>query len=117
RSKQEQQVVEARAELTAMQAEYHAMVNRLRADVAEQYTEIERTRAQLALFVSAIIPQGRATLEAATASYKVGRVEFLTVIENQAALYNYETEYFRALADFATSLAELERVVGEEVLP
>ena len=115
-SRQDQQVNEAQAELAALQAEHHTMVNRLRADVAARYAELERDRAQLALFVKSIIPQGRAALESATSSFQVGRVDFLTLLENQATLYSYETAYFRALADFAKNLAELERIVGEEVL-
>lgn len=114
--RQDQVASETRAELAALEAEHHAMVNRLRAEVAGRYAELERDRAQLALFVKSIIPQGRAALESATSSFQVGRVEFLTVLENQAALYTYQTSYFRGLADFAQSLAELERIVGQEVL-
>jgi len=117
RDRQDQQVAEAEAELAAMQAEHHAMVNRLDARVAEAYTVLERERARLALFVRAIIPQGRAALESAAAAYQVGRADFQTLLDNQATLYDYERAYFRSLSDFASSLAELERLVGAEVLP
>jgi outer membrane protein TolC len=49
-------------------------------------------------------------------SYQVGKGELLAVLENQATVFTYETDYFRALSDFAKNVAELERVVGEEVL-
>ncbi len=88
----------------------------LRAEVARLVSELERQRAQLAVYVKAVLPQGQASLASATASYQVGKTEFLTVLENQATLFSYETEYFRALSDFAKTLAELERVVGREVL-
>jgi cobalt-zinc-cadmium efflux system outer membrane protein len=117
RRKQDAYVTEARADLAALWGEYRARANEVRAETARLYSELERQRAQLALYVKAIIPQGRASLASATASYQVGRVEFLTVLENQATLFTYETEYFRALSDFATTLAELERVVGKEILP
>lgn len=116
RRRQDQLVLEARAELAAQESERHARGNEIRAEVAGLYSELERQRAQLALYVRAIIPQGRAALASALASYQAGRVEFLTVLENQATLFNYETEYFRTLTDFATTLAALERLVGEEVL-
>jgi outer membrane protein, heavy metal efflux system len=115
-SRQDPAVTEARAKLAALQAERDAMVNRLRADIAERYAELERTRAQLALFVKSIIPQGRAALESATAAFQVARADFLTLLENQMTLFDYETGYFRALVDFAKNLAELERIVGQEVL-
>lgn len=116
RRRQDQQVAEARADLASLEAERATRRNEIRADVARLYSDLERQRAQLALYVKAIIPQGRASLTSATASYQVGRVEFLTVLENQATLFNYETEYFRTLSDFATTLAELEQVVGQEIL-
>lgn len=114
--KQDQQVVEASAQLAAAGADRAARANGLRAEIARMVAEIERERTRLALETKAILPQSRAALASATSSYQVGKVEFITVLENQATVFSAETEYFRALSDFATMVAELERVVGEEVL-
>lgn len=116
RSKQDQLVVSARDDLSALEAEHDARRNEIRANVARLDAELARQRAQLGLYKISIIPQGRASLTSALASYQVGRVEFLTLLENQATLFNYETQYFRVLTDFAKTLAELERVVGKEIL-
>lgn len=110
-------VAEARGELAATEADLQARRDEIQSEVARLHSELERDRAQLALYVKSIIPQARAALGAATTSYQVGRVEFLTLLDNQATLFSYELEYFRLLADFATKLAELEQVVGAEVLP
>jgi outer membrane protein TolC len=114
--KQDQYVTEATAELSALEAEHQDRVNALRARVAELHADLERARAQLALFVKAILPQASTLLSSATASFQVGRVDFLTVLDNQSTLYSYETGYFRALSDFATKLAALEAVIGKEML-
>ena len=116
RRKQDQAVVEAEAELSAEVAGHHARVNQLRARVAELVSDLERDRTQLALYAKAVLPQARAALEAATTGFQVGRTPFQTLVERQATLFNYETEYVRALTDFATSLAALEQTVGQEVL-
>ncbi|MGI9188739.1 MAG: TolC family protein [Longimicrobiaceae bacterium] len=115
--KQDLRVKEATADLAALEAERAARANEIRAEVARDYADLERDRAQLALFVMSIIPQGRAALESATAGFQVGRVDFLTLLDNQATLYGYETAYHQALSDFARRLAELERTVGGEILP
>lgn len=115
--RQDAEVTAARADSGAFEADREARANDLRVEVARLVSELERQRTQLALYKSAIIPQGRAALTSATASYQVGRVEFVALLENQATVFNYETEYFRVLTDFAKTLAELERVVGAEVLP
>ena len=109
-------VREAEAQLSALEAEHHAKANELRAQVAKLYADLERDRAQLGLFAKSIIPQGRASLESATAGFQVGRNDFLTLLDNQTTLYDYETAYFRSLTGFAQGLAELERTVGEEIL-
>ena len=116
-TKYNQLVAEARAELTAVKAEHQALVNDLRAKTAALYSDAERDRAQLALYMKAILPQGRGALRSATVSFQVGRADFLTLIGAQATLYNYETQYFRAVTDFAKSIAALEETVGQEVLP
>jgi outer membrane protein TolC len=114
--KQNQLVTGADAELAALHAEHTAKVNQIQAEVARLVSELERSRAQLALYVKALLPQSRASLTSATDSYQVSRVDFLTVLDNQATVFNYETEYFRVLSDFAKNLAELERVVGKEII-
>ncbi len=114
--KQAQQLGEARAEVAAAEAERDDRENALRADVARLHAELERDRAQLALSVKAILPQGRAALAAATANYQVGRADFLSLLDTQATLFTYEMNYFRVLCDFAKTLAELERVAGEEIV-
>ena len=114
--KQDQLLAEARSELAALEAEHHEHTNALNAEVARLSAELERDRSQLALYVKAILPQGQAALASATAGYQVGRADFLTLLDTQATLFEYETSYFRVLSDFARTLAELERVIGEEVI-
>ncbi|GAC1479455.1 MAG: hypothetical protein NVS1B4_24020 [Gemmatimonadaceae bacterium] len=116
RRKQDQGVVEAEAELAAAQAEHRSQQNALAADVARRYADLERSRSQIALYVTAIIPAGRAALATATASYGVGRTDVLSVLNNTALLLTYERDYYAALTDFARNLAAIERMVGAEVL-
>jgi cobalt-zinc-cadmium efflux system outer membrane protein len=116
RRKQDQLVAEADAQLAALHEEHRTKVNEINAEIARLVSELERERTQLALYVKAILPQGRATVTSATASYQSGKADFLTVLDSQATVFAYETDYFRALSDFGKNLAELERVVGHEVL-
>ena len=116
-ARQDQVVAEQDAEVASLHAEHDAKVNQLRADVARLVSDIERARAQLALYVTAILPQGRASQAQATVSYQVGRVDLLTLLDTQTTLFRYETEYYRTLSDFAKSVSALERIVGKEVLP
>jgi len=115
-SRQGQEILEARAELSAMEADKRAQINTIRAQVAKLVSNLERERTELALYTKAILPQGGAAATASLASYQSGKTDLLTVLDNQNTLFTYQTAYYRALADFARSLAELKQVVGGEVL-
>lgn len=117
RRKQSQGVVEQAAVLDDHRARHHAMVNDLNAEVASLAAELRRTRDQLELLDDGILPQARAGMESSTAAYRVGRVDFLTLLDAQVTLYRHELDYHRLLTDFAENLAALERAVGTEVLP
>ncbi|MBA2686284.1 MAG: TolC family protein [Gemmatimonadaceae bacterium] len=114
--KQDAESAAAHADLEALEAEHRSAVDSLKAEIATSVSDVERSRTQLALSMSAIIPQARATLASATASYQVGRVAFSSVIDAQASLFTIETAYWLSLTDFAKSLATLRRTVGAEVL-
>ena len=115
-SRQQQEILEARSDLVATEADRRAQINSVRAQVAKLVSDIERERTELALYVKAILPQGSAAASASLASYQAGRSDLLSVLDNQSTLFTYQTAYYRALADFAKSLADLEQVVGGEVL-
>lgn len=114
---QDQAVAGARAELAALEAEHHRQLNALRAEVARLHAEAERARTQLALLKAVVLPQAHATLAAGAVSYQAGQAGLSVVLEARAAVFNQETAYYRALSEFAKAIAELELVVGGEVLP
>jgi outer membrane protein TolC len=49
------------------------------------------------------------------ASYQVGTVDFLSLLTNFSTLLNYEIDYYRQLADYQTSLAQIEVLTGTDV--
>jgi cobalt-zinc-cadmium efflux system outer membrane protein len=114
--KQDELVRASEAELASARAELLESSNRVRAEVGGLHAELERIRGQLALFSKSIIPPAQAAIASATASLETGRIELLTVLERQNTLLEYQTAFERLLADFAQKIAQLESVVGVEVL-
>ncbi|HEX9698164.1 MAG TPA: TolC family protein, partial [Acidobacteriota bacterium] len=55
------------------------------------------------------------SLESATAGYEVGRVDFLTVLDNVVTLLTYQLEYERQRADYLQAIAALEEHVGRSL--
>ena len=115
--RQDQVLAESSAELSALQAEHRAVVHSINARIATLASDVERSRTRLALYVKGILPQSRAAVTSSLASYQSGRSDLLTLLDLQNTVFTSETEYFRALSDFAKAVADLDQVVGTEVLP
>ena len=69
------------------------------------------------LYRGSVVPQARAAVQASLSSYRVGRVTFMTLVDNQMTVNRYETETYRLLADCYEAVGELEALVGREVRP
>jgi len=115
-ARQDPQLAEARADLAALEADHVTQRNTLGVEIARQVGVAEQSRTQLALYTIAILPQGRAGVDAALASYRAGRGDLTTVLTAQSALFASEITYARAMTDFAKAIAALEQIVGTDVL-
>lgn len=114
---QDQSLVAEQADLAAVGADLHGERAMLLAEVARLHAELERARSALALLVKAVIPQSAAALDAALSNYQAGRTEFTTVLDAQATLFNSQASHLQQLNELAKRLAELQQVVGTEILP
>lgn len=66
----------------------------------------------VSLYGTTIIPQATLSLESAMAGYEVGKVDFLTLLDNLMNLRNYELSYYEQLSNVEKAIAALEPLVG-----
>jgi cobalt-zinc-cadmium efflux system outer membrane protein len=85
------------------------------ADIAARTAEYEHARERLALFEKEIVPQARQTVSSLLAGYQVGRSGFSDLLRAQLTLFQYQGQYWQALARSQQVLAELAAAVGGEV--
>jgi outer membrane protein TolC len=71
----------------------------------------------LDLYGNAIIPQSTLALESSISSYRVGTVDFLSLLSNQQTVLEYEMKYYEVLVDYYKSLVALESITGEKLTP
>lgn len=76
--------------------------------------DFEQAREQVSLFETGIIPQSRQTVASMFAGYQVNKVDFLNLVRAQLTLYNYETQYWKALTTANQTMAKLVAAVGKE---
>lgn len=96
-------------------ADLTAQRNRIAFAVQEAYLKVQAQQKLIELFNDVIIPQAQQTVDASASGYRAGSVDFLTLMDNWRKLLNFELMYHRALADMEQAVAELQRVVGQEV--
>lgn len=68
------------------------------------------------LIKNALIPQARYTFSAAKASYSVGKVDFLTLLDSLLTLQENELELQSELAEHEKAIARLEGILGATLL-
>ncbi len=112
RQRRHAMVAEAMAETNMASHELDMLRNTIRQNIADSLARLERNRRMAELYRSAVIPQARGALDAAMAAYRVGKGDFMNVIDSQLALFNYERQYYEAVAEHQMVLAQLEGVVG-----
>ncbi len=98
----------AAADLVEMRAQVEGRIGELLAD-------LERARALIRLYRQEVLPQAEANVESALSSYRVGTVDFLTLVDAQMTLNQYEQDLYRLLAEYGTAIAELEMTIGREL--
>jgi outer membrane protein TolC len=110
--KQKAKVSERELGVKAIEAEYENVINTVLSDAESILADLERNRKRVELYKGGILLQAQQSLESAHAGYRVGKVDFLTLINNWMMLQNYELQYFFALSNFYKNLANYELAVG-----
>ncbi len=106
---------ESSSETTMAAEELHDLKNRIRYEIRDNLAQMDRDRRLVTLYRSGIIPQAEQALASALIGYQVGKVDFLTLLDNRVTLFNYEQGLFTAKAAYMRELATLEAVVGEDL--
>ncbi len=114
KSKQEQKVAAARADLQSSEAQYRAMKNEIQFMITDMFTMLQRVERQLDLYRTGIIPQARLQVNSALSSYRVNKADFMTLLDSQMTAYKYELEYHQALTEYEKNVATLGTAVGKE---
>jgi len=112
-SKQDRAVDQRNAEWIEQKYQLHDQQNRVASQVQQAITDYRRGGEQTRLFQQEIIPQARQTVDAMLAGYQVGKVDFLSLIRAQTTLYDYETQYWKALSAANQAMARLIAAVGD----
>ena len=108
-----------RQEAAAMKQMAQADVAAMRADtrgkIGEAYADLTRARNLARLYRTTVLPQSEATVASALSAYRVGGVDFMTLLDDQMTVNKYRQELYTLYADQGKAWAELEMLTGREL--
>jgi outer membrane protein TolC len=107
---------EAAIKIEASQEGYKNIENNTLSRVNELFFEVKTASEEVGLYKYSLIPQAEQSLKASEVGYLAGKVDFLNLLDSERMLLQIRTGYFKAVADLGKSLAQLERVVGKNLM-
>jgi outer membrane protein TolC len=114
-AKRDPRVAEAEAMRDQTSAMYQARLNELDAMLRQQVAAAEQALKSARLYETGLLPQARLTADASLAAYRVGRMDFFTLLDSRMTVFNAEVGYAASLAAYHKALAELEFLVGKSL--
>lgn len=115
RSKQREGVIEASHDLNAARREFDSRMTEVNFQIKQQYLAANASRDLMNLYSKAIVPQSSLALESSMSAYEVGKVDFLSMLDNFIYVLDYEVNYYQELSNFETALARLEPLVNTDL--
>jgi outer membrane protein TolC len=113
KSKQHQAISEASENVISAEKTRDGRLNQIRLAVRQQYLAAKAAEKLMSLYAKGVIPQSSLALESSMASYQTAKIAIQPVIENITTLLDFETGYYRQLADYQIALARIESLTGE----
>jgi outer membrane protein TolC len=109
-----------RDEMLAMQSmaetDLAAMRIETGARIVEMHADLTTARTLASLYRKEVLPQAEANVQSALAAYRAGSVDFMTLLDARMSLNRYREELLSFVATEGRTWAELEMLVGQELL-
>jgi outer membrane protein, heavy metal efflux system len=112
RSRHDAEILEAKAQVSAQKAELEAQKALVFQEIQEGLIRANTAARLVEIYRDTLRPQAQATLRAASTAYQTDQTDFLNLIDSQNTALDVEYSYYRALAEFDSRVADLERALG-----
>ncbi len=103
---------EMKLNLVGMKQKLTALEDQTRFGIKKHFLALDTAKRSIALYRRSLLPQAQQALNAAQTAYVNGKMDFIGFIDAQRTLLKVQLGEQKALRDYRTALAELERMVG-----
>lgn len=101
--------------LEAAAARKEALGHRLQSELSGAVANLEAAKTTEQITRNRLLPQAELTFKSALASYETGKVDFATLLDAQRQIRNARLALLRAQASQQIRLADIERLLGEDL--
>jgi outer membrane protein, heavy metal efflux system len=115
--KQRYALEESYSRLNGAKQNYRSAQQQAVFQVKDQYLSIQSSERILKLYKTTLLPQAQLTVDASSAAYEVGSVDFLSLLTNLRNLITLERQYYDEMARHEEAIVRLEPIVGKELVP
>jgi outer membrane protein TolC len=106
---------EAESMVSAAQSRTEALANQLLGELAGNLAAFDGARRTATLVETQLLPQSELSLRSALAAYENGKVDFATLLDAQRQIRKAQMDRLKAQVEAQMRLAEIERIVGEDL--
>jgi outer membrane protein, heavy metal efflux system len=106
-------VEQAALEKESAVAQTYATKLSVTSQVQNQWIAIQTTDRVMKIYRDGLVPQAEATLKSAFATYRVGKVDFQTLLSAEIDVLRIKQQYYRAVADHEIAIAKIREIVGD----
>lgn len=106
---------ESEAMVAAARARHASAENQLQGELAQTVAALEAARRAQALAADTLLPQSELVFRSALAGYENGKVDFATLLDAQRQIRQAGQNLIRAQAEGQARLADIERLIGEDL--
>lgn len=106
---------EAEAMVAAARSRRETTANQVLADLSENLAGLDASRRTEVLITDSLLPQAELTFQSALAGYENGKVDFATLLDAQRQIRQAKQNRIRTQAEAQARLAEIERILGEDL--
>jgi outer membrane protein TolC len=115
KAKQRPAVAEATENMLSAEKARENRLNEVQFELRQQYLALKAAERLMSLYRTGIVPQSSLALESSMSAYQVGKTDFLSLLTNFKTVLDYQSNYFRQLADYKTAIARIESLTGVEI--
>lgn len=108
---------ELKEDVGAMKEKLRSKQDLLHFEIKRSHYTLDASQRQRDLYQTNLIPQAKKALEASRTAYIAGKVNFLSLLDAERVLLEFNLNYHDSIREVRMNLARLERAIGKRIVP